>query len=430
MRLRSRVVLIVAACLACAAVATWLIARDEAPPDISDLPETRPTVPDSENAFLGLLAVAQTLAEREKTDPLLGAALDNLSPAHKRTPEEITHVRTVTVDLVAPWQEALTRPRSVAPAFRDPNNPPYAFGDIRKLGRLASLWCAHERGNPASETVNRFTESLRCARHITESYDSLVVYITGIAVTNYVLNELVDFVNTTPPEPALARELISALETSRLSVEPLAAILHNEAHFAVRGLRDDEVEAYIEGMVAAGIDRPPRGAAFFRKPNQSARWWVEEFRSGLARLDVLPVSALVVPNPDRGSATILFGLPHPDNAFGRHYAAQRFFDFSGLLRLRPLTNARLSALQAFIALRAEQAARGGELPASLDELIPSYFPRVPIDAADGAPIRYSRERAVVWSVGATNHEPSDEPAPPVAIEYRLAPQPAANRSNL
>jgi hypothetical protein len=43
-----------------------------------------------------------------------------------------------------------------------------------------------------------------------------------------------------------------------------------------------------------------------------------------------------------------------------------------------------------------------------------------VDAADGAPIRYSRERAVVWSVGATNHEPSDEPAPLPAIEYRLA----------
>jgi hypothetical protein len=420
MRLRFRMLLVTAAALFAGIVLkVWLISRDEASPDISDLPEIRPVIPDSENAFLGLLAVAQTVAERERTDAIFAAALNNPATARNRTPEEIAHVRTVTGDLVAPWREAVSRPRSVAPAFRDPNNPPYSFGDIRKLGRLASLWCAHERDNPAPETVNQFTESLRCTRHLTESYDSLVVYITGITATHYVLNELADFVDATPPKPDLARKLISALETSRLAPEPLAALLHNEAHFAVRGLRDDEVKTYIEGMVAAGIARPPPGAAFFRKPNQSARWWVEEVRSGLAQLDVLPVSALVVPNPNRGPATTLFGLPHPDNAFGRHYAAQRFFDFSGLLRLRPLTNARLFALQAFIALRAEQAARGGELPATLDELAPAYFPRVPTDAADGAPIRYSRERAIVWSVGATNHEPSDEPAPLPAIEYRL-----------
>jgi hypothetical protein len=427
MRLRPRIALIAtAACLSGAAIAIWLVARDEAPPDISDLPEMRPPAPDSENAFLGLLAIAQTLAAREKTDALLAAALDNPAPSRQRTPEELDHVRTATADLIEPWRDALWRPHSVAPAFRDPNNPPYAFGDIRKLGRLTSLWCAHDRARPAQETATRFAEALRSARHITESYDTLVVYLTGIAVTNYALNELVGFVNASPPDPILARKLIDALEAARLSPDPLAAILHNEAHFSVRGLRDDEIEPYVEGMTAVGIERPPFGAIFFRKPNQSARWTVEEMRSGLAQLDVLPVSALSVPNPDRGPATIFLGLPHPDNAFGRHYSAQRFFDFSGILRLRPLMNARLSALQAFIALRAEQAARGGELPATLDELAPAYFPRVPVDAADGAPIRYSRERAVVWSVGATGHEPSDEPAPPAAIEYRLAPQPAAN----
>ena len=424
---RLRIVLIAATTLLLGtALAILLIARDEAPPDISDLPEMRPTIQESENAFSGLLAVSQTLAERVKTDTRLAATLANSTSSRKRASEELVHLRFATADLVTPWREAAARPRSVAPAFRDPNNPPYNFGDIHKLARLASLWCASDGSQPREETAQRIAEALRAARHITESYDTLIVYLTGIAATNLALTELADFVDATPPDAALARQLINALESARLSSESLAAILQNEAHFAVRPMNAEEIDKYVEGMVASGVTRPPRGAALFNKPNQSARWWLEEVRSGLAQLDALPVSALVVPNPDRGSATILFGLPHPDNAFGRHYSAQRFFDFSGLLRLRPLTNARLSALQAFIALRAEQAASGGALPATLDELAPAYFPRVPVDAADGAPIRYSRERAVVWSVGATGYEPSDEPAPPVAIEYRLAPQPAAD----
>ena len=91
-------------------------------------------------------------------------------------------------------------------------------------------------------------------------------------------------------------------------------------------------------------------------------------------------------------------------------------------------NARISALQAFIAVQSARAAADGELPASLDELVPAYFPNVPLDAADGAAIRYSPERAVIWSVGANNHEPTDAPPPPAAIEYRLHqpdPSPAA-----
>ena len=416
-----------AALISGAALALWLVARDEAPPDISDLPEMRPSVPDSENAFLGMMAVAQTLAERAKADEKLAAALEGSTPSRERPPEELAHLRSATADLIAPWREALARPHSVAPAFLDPNNPPYDFGNLRRLGRLAAFWCAPEDGVlPNQEIARRFADALRGAHHVTESNDTLIVYLTGIAITHYALHELADWVNASPPEPAAARELILALESARLSREPLAAILHNEAHFAVRGIQEHEIEKYVDGMAAVGIARPPRGAVFFYKPNQSARWSVEEMRSGIAQLDVLPVSSLVVPNPDRGPATILFGLPHPDNAFGRHYAAQRFFDFSGLLRLRPLTNARLSALQAHVALRAEQAARGGELPSALDELVPAYFPRVPVDAADGAPIRYSRERAVVWSVGATGHEPADEPAPLPAIEYRLAPRAAAD----
>ena len=51
-----------------------------------------------------------------------------------------------------------------------------------------------------------------------------------------------------------------------------------------------------------------------------------------------------------------------------------------------------------IAVRA-YAAEHGELPATLAELVPAYLPQVPLDGYDGAPLRYSREKKLVWSVG-------------------------------
>ena len=54
--------------------------------------------------------------------------------------------------------------------------------------------------------------------------------------------------------------------------------------------------------------------------------------------------------------------------------------------------------QTLIALRAYDAAHG-ELPVTLAELVPAYLPQVPADGFDGAQLRYSRERKLVWSVG-------------------------------
>ena len=58
----------------------------------------------------------------------------------------------------------------------------------------------------------------------------------------------------------------------------------------------------------------------------------------------------------------------------------------------------LSAVQAVLALTAYEAEHG-ELPDTLDALVPDYLPAVPRDYFDGAPIRYSQELRAVWSVG-------------------------------
>lgn len=59
---------------------------------------------------------------------------------------------------------------------------------------------------------------------------------------------------------------------------------------------------------------------------------------------------------------------------------------------------KFSLLQALIALKAHDG-ETASLPAALEDLVPRYLDRVPEDRFDGAPLRYSRERQVVYSVG-------------------------------
>jgi hypothetical protein len=57
-----------------------------------------------------------------------------------------------------------------------------------------------------------------------------------------------------------------------------------------------------------------------------------------------------------------------------------------------------AATAVLLTLRAYQL-ENGALPGSLGDLVPRYLECVPADPQDGEPLRYSRERGVVYSVG-------------------------------
>ncbi|MDR2675685.1 MAG: hypothetical protein LBC18_12725 [Opitutaceae bacterium] len=69
----------------------------------------------------------------------------------------------------------------------------------------------------------------------------------------------------------------------------------------------------------------------------------------------------------------------------------------------------VSAAQAGLAARAYEHDHG-ELPGTLDALVPAYLPAVPIDYMDGRPIRYSKAERAVWTIGPDNLA---APLPPV-----------------
>jgi hypothetical protein len=62
------------------------------------------------------------------------------------------------------------------------------------------------------------------------------------------------------------------------------------------------------------------------------------------------------------------------------------------------SDAGLAALQAMVALRAYQAEHGN-LPDTLEVLVPRYLDALPVDAYDGRPLRYDAGRRRLRSVG-------------------------------
>lgn len=58
----------------------------------------------------------------------------------------------------------------------------------------------------------------------------------------------------------------------------------------------------------------------------------------------------------------------------------------------------LYGVRLLIALRRYERAKGS-LPDRLDDLVPGFIEAVPADPFDGQPLRYSRERRIIWAVG-------------------------------
>jgi hypothetical protein len=91
--------------------------------------------------------------------------------------------------------------------------------------------------------------------------------------------------------------------------------------------------------------------------------------------------------------------------------------------MRCLGESKLGLVQLAVALNAWTHAEGA-LPDTLDLLVPDYLDAIPRDGFDGAPLRYSKAKAVVYSIGTdlvdsggggADLSDSDEPALSVAF---------------
>ncbi|MFH1496194.1 MAG: hypothetical protein ABII82_00075 [Verrucomicrobiota bacterium] len=116
------------------------------------------------------------------------------------------------------------------------------------------------------------------------------------------------------------------------------------------------------------------------------------------------------------------GSISPDNIIGRAYLSMLTPTWLPLINQRFRIQSQISATQALLAVRAYQHDHDGELPPTLDALVPDYLPTVPLDYYDREPIRYSREFRAIWSLGRNGEytvTSADQPIDDREVDLRL-----------
>ncbi|MFA6287590.1 MAG: hypothetical protein WC661_09425 [Opitutaceae bacterium] len=415
------------------AVGLFIVTRDEPPPDINDLQPRPRTLPDSENALASLRAIASEHARQTKENTAYTDAIARLLESYETWD---TADATLVVN-----QDKEVWPRFDA-AIRLPSSEtklPWVPDDFIAIGPLRELW----RGAMIRARLTSFSgqpdvgfeqvlTTLPAATRISDSGGVLIEYLTGVSLRSITISTLRTITVQTPPSDESLRHSLALLAANRPSVPALIETF--KAEYSYAGQAAKEFKKSMQQWRQLGEAPPPLKTEWFYKPNQTLRLFADKIRQIFPLID-RPLDALSPLDAPTPSPALFANLPNPDNSLGRYFIAASSFAYEGVLLARLRDQTSISLTQVWLAVILYEREHG-DIPESLETLVPSYLPAMPRDYFDGAPIRYSRAYRAVWSVG-KNHftvvsadpkvEPSDlylklpsdsrTPVPPRTVEH-------------
>ena len=410
------------------------VLRDEMPYDAFDLKPRARTLPDADNALLVFRAIAIERAPDTKSETYQ-ADLDQ-ALEHSDVWDETAANRLVSVrpDLWPRFDAALRLPHAEVPLPKSIKDvPPPHFGDMQNLWRIAALRARLLAHTQSADTGLALAVSqLESLRVQTDAGGTLIDYLSTAAYRGQTLRNIELILRETRPSAPALREALLRLHPARPSPEALAETFRAEHAFSIMAL--SEIKHTLATANQSGMsgfyEQPPFCVTWFFKPNQTIRLFAENTRAALPLIgQPLPrLTDVLIRQPAKPSAALFGRIPNPDNALGRYALGLIGNTYSRVLKIWLRDQTRYSAIEAALAVTCFQRDHG-TFPDTLAALVPAYLPEVPRDYFDGAPIRYSRDLGVLWSVGENNlvvTEPNQELQPKEIIVYLTSrPRPSA-----
>lgn len=346
----------------------------------------------------------------------------------------------------AALERGLAAPQVVVPVF-DPADEDCCdvWLSVQILVQLAAARAQLQqgRGDPAGALESALL-GMRAGHALSEAHGpDLLSMMVGAACQQISLRALEGLLREWSPSRADARDIAARLASLRWSADAWRRAWATEYRFTRRlALEADEQQgaemslAEPEGIGPRLLQWLPRDYAY--QPNRTLQQFAGLYRE-LARRgslncrdaharsaleDDLVAASDEASSPGRTLVKLL--SPNPVGWLLFQITTPNFVEFD--VR-RCHVETRISLVQALAALTAYRGANG-TLPERLDALVPDWLPAVPEDRFDGAPLRYARADAVVYSIGADQRddgppaEPSQGDAGAPAISLAPAPRPS------
>lgn len=276
----------------------------------------------------------------------------------------------------------------------------------RKYARLNDLranylWRTKGTDCGLAETV----KTIRLGHLFEDADGSFVTWLVGVACKGIGLQAMEDTVQSEQLTSLKYRECVTNLLAYPSHTRGLQYAIKTDYQLTCSTIDDFRSGRLSRSTIFGDAFQWPYGSflcavPFFFQP-ETTKELVREYHSLILHVSERPM--VEVPGREwlttrigQESDTVRFFLR--GNLVGR-MLAELFLPMSNIvLDRKAREDTQIRVLAVLMSLKAYQLDHK-ELPPSLQELVPDYLSAVPTDPFDGKPLRYSRERMVVYSVG-------------------------------
>jgi hypothetical protein len=368
----------------------FLVARaliDAPPPNDADLRVIYEPVPDEENAHTYFTLAAEKVwwpEEQEERLPIAGLLKDD--SWDQALADDVLERNVEALDLI---ERGLACTRYQRPEVTGPESALPQLAGLRKAARLMAL---HSkilfRQGKEAEAFDAALGIVKLGQMEQAGHGGVMDYVTALAIKIIGRGQIARMLEATALDPEALASYIPRLRSLGGAEEGLAGVFK------------------VEYRVDCGyVDMTYRGESsalrrwFYIKPNKTKRRFARHFRKLIADIPKhhADVEPLVV--SEQLTTTQKIGAWLDGDLDGASMYAELMRVYDGRLHaVKCRENFSAAGIQVLVALKCYQLEHG-ELPDSLDALVPEYFDAVPLDDFDGRPMRYSREKRVIYSVG-------------------------------
>ncbi len=376
----------------------YLLFRDERPPDVSDLIVSRPIVAESDNALPALIQAAASMQWVDEDGPMLA----NLNDAET----DALAARKLLADnttALTQAEAALSRPEMQFEEFR---SMAQGFPYLSDFMHLAQLQVAHARlrfyDGEQTRALAELLATLEFGRRVQAGGGTLVHWLVGVFIETSALSCLAEIVDdpTFSSQDLLAS--IAAASGADLDANLFGEVMRREYQFLDSAVDLVANDPKTITNVSVGVSLPTSvttvGPLLFRQ-NRTRRMFAEATRE-VVTASQHPFSEIEARTPS------LRPYPGPfpalqllsTNATGRLLYQIAMPVYETVIKRKSEINTRRAMTATLLALRCHWLDHG-TLPERLDDLVPEYLSAMPLDDFDGKPLRYSREKRRLWSIG-------------------------------
>lgn len=363
------------------------LSRDEPPPDDSDLQVKYANIGDEKNAYFWFKKAAQKLYWPKEKDKRIWNTNEN--NWDQQFLNEFLHKNQ---DALGHVEKGLGCSKSQFPQIhstKDELSISSSLTHFSKLGQLVSLKAIslYRAGNQ-KEGFDEAMKIVKFAHLIENSNGTLSTQTNSQALKKQGIRILQMLLKDTVVKQKDLQNYIQELARYKVSDEGLAN------SFRVEYVRTaNNFSQLTKGRNL--LDRLYMRYAV--QPNKTNKMFAKAYR-----LFIMSVSGyyneLELPSEKDGSAIKIILFPVFPNSIGDLFHNMAVGNEKWILYRKYNVDFLVSGTRLLFAIKCFQTDTG-KLPMTLDELVPQCIPKLPPDPFDGKPLRYSREKKLIWSVG-------------------------------